>query len=265
MLDSKIEFPSDARLLDAGGWFKPWIRATHVVDLMPYETRGARVQLAAQPGERFTKATWRQLDFLQAELRFPYPDGYFDYAFCGHTIEDLNDPAPLLRELTRVARAGCIETPSRLTEQTAGVRDRICEAPGYDHHHWIADVADGVLELSSKTASLPPTARDHLVPLFVYEKITATDAPRAVTRCAWHGQLSWRFMAPDEARDRARNFARSLAVTPTALRRDRLIRRLRGFKRRWLRPTPPTMAQSWEQIVALSQPYSTIPLCPRSP
>ena len=264
MSDQKTEFPSAARLLDAGGWFKPWPRATHVVDLMPYETRRGQLQLTPLAGEHFTKETWMQVDFLQSGMLLPYPDDYFDYAFCGHTIEDLENPEPLLRELARVARTACIETPSRLAEQTTGVRDRICDEQGYSHHHWIVDLTCGVLELSPKSDSLPPTARDHRVPLSIYERELASDPLRAVTRGLWHGNLTWRFVTPDAARKRARDFACGLPVTPAALRRDRLIRSLRGLKRKCFYPAPQVTEKWWEHMLTLSQPYSALPLCSKS-
>jgi hypothetical protein len=46
-----------ARILDAGGWFKPLARATHVLDLMPYETRRGVLAPAPLVGERFTRDT----------------------------------------------------------------------------------------------------------------------------------------------------------------------------------------------------------------
>lgn len=86
------------RVLDVGGWFKPNNSATHVVDLMPYETRGAALHLDPHPGERFKKDTWFQANFLDSDFRLPFEDDYFDFVTCGHTVEDLTDPIPLLSE-----------------------------------------------------------------------------------------------------------------------------------------------------------------------
>lgn len=157
--------PATARILDAGAWFNPCLAATDIVDVMPYETRRGSLTLGSVPGERFSKSTWRQVDFLQAGLRLPYADQAFDFSICTQTIEDLADPEPLLRELQRVSRAGYIESPSRLSEQTAGVRDRISATPGHPHHHWIVECAGARLELSPKTVSLEGPRRYHVVPL----------------------------------------------------------------------------------------------------
>ena len=89
-LKHKIDcLPQNAKILDAGGWFKPFSLATHVVDLMPWETRGGKLQLEALPDERFTKQTWHQINFLQPNLELPFDDKYFDFSICSHTLEDL--------------------------------------------------------------------------------------------------------------------------------------------------------------------------------
>lgn len=111
-------------ILDVGGWFAPERRVTHVIDLMPWETRGARLTLTPLPGECFTKDTWFQADFLQPDFNLPFADQSFDLALCGHTIEHLVAPEKILLELQRVARRGRIECPSRLAEQTVSLRDR---------------------------------------------------------------------------------------------------------------------------------------------
>jgi SAM-dependent methyltransferase len=41
----------------------------------------------------------------------PFVDGAFDYAICSHMLEHVTDPVAVVRELTRVSRAGYIEVP----------------------------------------------------------------------------------------------------------------------------------------------------------
>jgi hypothetical protein len=48
-------------VLDVGGWAKPLPRADWVLDLMPYETRGAYGTSDSGP-ERFTTDTWIERD-----------------------------------------------------------------------------------------------------------------------------------------------------------------------------------------------------------
>ena len=60
-------------------------------------------------------ARGRILDTLPDDARVL--DGFFDFAICSHTLEDVCDPVWVCEELARVAKAGYIEVPSRLEEQ----------------------------------------------------------------------------------------------------------------------------------------------------
>src|SRR5918999_2115646 len=109
----------DDVVLDVGGAFQPLNRADWVVDLLPYEERGAHGSIGPGP-ERFGPETWVQRDVCDREP-FPFEDGSIDFAVCSHTLEDLRDPIWVCSELVRVAKAGYVEVPSRLEEQSWGV------------------------------------------------------------------------------------------------------------------------------------------------
>ena len=250
---------ADAKtILDVGGWFAPERRATHVIDLMPWETRGARLTLTPLPGECFTKDTWFQADFLQPDFKLPFADQSFDLALCGHTIEDLVSPEKLLRELQRVARRGRIECPSRLAEQTVGLRDRKSALAGHPYHHWIVDVEDGGLTLHSKSDS----ALDHdatLVPLLFTERYVFHNRRLREVDFDWKGNISHRFVHGDACRERAREFAAALNIPRHIRERDRLMRgarRLRGY----LRGQVSEDFSWWTNILEASRPYSRIKL-----
>ena len=141
--------PEDAVVLDVGGWGKPFARADWVLDLMPYETRG--LYGPADPrAERFSRETWIQRDVCDREL-FPFEDRQIDFAVCSQTLEDLRDPVWVCAELNRIAKAGYIEVPSRLEEQTYGVHGPWV---GWSHHRWLADVTPGRIEFVFKSAVL---------------------------------------------------------------------------------------------------------------
>src|SRR5438034_907021 len=145
----------DAQVLDVGGWANPFPRADWVIDLMPYETRG--LYGAAPPGpERFDEGTWMRRDICDREP-WPFEDDRFDFAICSQTLEDVRDPIWVCSELTRVARAGYAEVPSRLEEQCRGVNGPWV---GWSHHHWLVDEVDGGLEFVLKPHMLH--ARDDL-------------------------------------------------------------------------------------------------------
>ena len=76
--------------------------------------------------------------------RTPFADGTFDFVFCSHLLEHMEDPGALLRELQRIARAGYIETPSPLYERLYGWR----------FHRWLVGGDGERLRLEAKTRDL---------------------------------------------------------------------------------------------------------------
>jgi hypothetical protein len=74
---------------------------------------------------------------------WPFTDKQFDFASCTHVLEDLRDPVWVCSEMMRVAKAGYIETPSRILEQSLGVEHPLYA--GFYHHRWLVSVEDGVL------------------------------------------------------------------------------------------------------------------------
>ena len=139
------EQPDGALVLDVGGWAKPLARADWVMDVMPHDTRG----LLGQEGEgeeRFTASTWIQRDICDREP-WPFDDGRFDFAVCSHVLEDIRDPLFVCSELRRVARAGYIEVPSRLEEQSLWVQGPWV---GWGHHHWLIDVVGNRIDFLFK-------------------------------------------------------------------------------------------------------------------
>jgi len=127
---------AEATVLDVGGWACPLARATAVLDHMPYATRGLYGWNGDRTAERFTAETWVQHDICAREP-FPFADDAFDVVVCSHTLEDVRDPVWVAGELSRVGRAGYVEVPSRLQEQSWGVNGPYV---GWSHHHWLIDV-----------------------------------------------------------------------------------------------------------------------------
>jgi hypothetical protein len=149
----------DGLVLDVGGWALPLTRADWVLDLMPYETRGlyAYDRDVAAPHERFSAETWVRRDICAREP-WPWPDDHFDLAVCSHTLEDVRDPVWVCSELSRVAKAGYVEVPSRLEEHSWGIHGPWA---GWSHHHWIAEVRYGGLEFVFKPHLMHNRDTDH--------------------------------------------------------------------------------------------------------
>jgi hypothetical protein len=143
--------PEEATVLDVGAWAAPLNRATHVLDLMPYATRGAMGSYGPGP-ERFTQETWTVRDICDREP-WPYADDQFDFAICVTTLEDIRDPIWVCSELARVAKAGYVEVPTPEAELIYNVEG---DGPwlGHDHHRWIVDIVDGGLVFTHKLHSI---------------------------------------------------------------------------------------------------------------
>lgn len=251
-------FAGAKNILDVGGWFKPEGRATHVVDLMPWETRGARLSLVQLPGERFSRETWFQADFLRPDLKLPFADKSFDLVVCGHTIEDLADPKSLLREMQRIGIRGIIECPSRLTEQTKGMRDRESSLPGHPHHHWIVESVGGSLWLYGKGDSRLQ-CESRLLPLSFTARCLRASPGTYVVHHAWEGEIDHRFIGGEECEQRAEAFVASMRVTRYERSVDSALRFGRRMRRR-LRGLPAENLSWWAKIVEVSRPYSAIEL-----
>lgn len=145
----------DAVLLDLGGWADPFERADWVMDLMPYDTRGMYQRKgwkeASNEEERFTQKTWIQRD-LCAREPFPFEDDAIDFVVCSHTLEDVRDPIWICSEMARIAKAGYIEVPSRLEEQSWGVYGR--PMVGWPHHHWVIDIEGSHIQFTFKSHAI---------------------------------------------------------------------------------------------------------------
>ena len=193
--------PESASVLDVGGWARPFTRADWVLDLMPYETRGMLGSDGPAGAERFEPATWVQWDICERRP-WPFDDDQFDFAVCAHTLEDVRDPIWVCSELSRVARAGYVEVPSRLEEQTYGV-----EGPwvGWSHHRWFVDLEDGGLSFVAKSHTIHKR-RDCHFPFGFAEQLSAEER---VTALWWDGGIAAReriFMEPLELDGYLREF-----------------------------------------------------------
>ena len=168
--------PED-RVLDIGGWARPFNRADYVLDQEPYETRGY-YGLPSQGGEseRFTPETWIQRDICSREP-FPFGDKELDFVICSHTLEDIRDPLWVCSEMVRIARAGYLEIPSRAAETSRGVEPG---QAGWSHHRWLIDVAG-----------------DHVRFMMKYHKIHShwrlSFPRRFLRRLSERGQVQWLF------------------------------------------------------------------------
>jgi Methyltransferase domain len=152
MLDASAQriidtLPADAVVLDVGGAMKPFNRADWIMDALPYEERGALGNIGGD-SERFSAETWVRRDFCDREP-WPFADKQLDFVICSHTLEDVRDPIWMCSEMNRIAKAGYIEVPSRLEEQSYGFQG---PWTGWSHHRWLIDIDDTGVTFVHKSA-----------------------------------------------------------------------------------------------------------------
>lgn len=137
--------PDNWLVLDVGGWAQPFQRANKVIDCQPYQTRQLNnINFVGPSGQVYGEEDWIILD-LEEEAPWGCPDKYFDLVLSGHTLEDLKNPLPALKQMFRVGKRVVIEVPSPFYELCKGI-DPSHSHPGANHHHWII-----VLEPSTNT------------------------------------------------------------------------------------------------------------------
>ncbi len=116
---------------------------------------------------------------------------------CSHTLEDVRDPLRVCSEMIRVGKAGYIEVPSRLEEQSWGV---VGEFVGWGHHRWLIDVEPGSIAFTQKLHSLHAEP-DHYLPAGFAAALP--DAAR-VQSLWWEGDFSYgEFILHDDEENRA--------------------------------------------------------------
>src|SRR3954470_298677 len=178
----------DEVVLDIGGWADPFERADWVIDIFPYETRGLYAREGWDGGrqrqpERFSARTWIQRDVCDRRP-LPFDDDSIDFAICSHTLEDIRDPVWVCSELNRVAKAGYIEVPSRLEEQSYGVHGPWV---GWSHHRWLVDVTPGRIEFVFKPGVLQGREDCQFPAGFV----DSLGAEQRVQTLFWEGELGF--------------------------------------------------------------------------
>jgi hypothetical protein len=116
-LDEYYKLKDKKKILDVGGAFDRFPYSTHILDIKEdIENNIFKVDL----------------DFD----KFPFENNEFEFTYCRHTIEDIQNPTHCLNEIFRTSKEGYIETPSPLAEYTENID--FCENyKGYIHHRYI--------------------------------------------------------------------------------------------------------------------------------
>jgi hypothetical protein len=176
-------------VLDIGGWADPFPRADWVLDVMPYATRGLYeregwIDPRPQEPERFDASRWIQRDICD-RTPFPFAEGEIDFVICSQTLEDVRDPVWVCQEISRIGKAGYIEVPSRLEEQSYGVHG---QCVGWPHHHWLIDVSGESLEFVFKPHDIHARPDCHF-PAGFHDRLSVEDRVQTLW---WQGDFSAR-------------------------------------------------------------------------
>jgi SAM-dependent methyltransferase len=126
----------DAVVLDVGSGGAPNLRANVLCDrFVGDDTDRLGTPLAYPAGRPFIVGDAQTL---------PFADRAFDFVVCSHVLEHVADPAAVVAELQRVARAGYVETPSRAAEKMHSL----------PIHQWLVSHEDGRLVFEAKTRAV---------------------------------------------------------------------------------------------------------------
>jgi SAM-dependent methyltransferase len=126
----KARLPRGARVLDIGSGHNPWFRSNVLLD-----------RFVDDQTERCGPILTGGREFVEGDAtNLPFPDKSFDFVYCSHIAEHIDDIAQFFGEIQRVGKAGYIETPNYLFEQMVGTTT----------HTWALWVQDGVLHAERK-------------------------------------------------------------------------------------------------------------------
>lgn len=251
-------------VLDVGGWADPFPRADYVLDCFNYETRSLLYHGVGRlpdtcrypeprPGERFTAKTWIVHDICSSKP-FPFPDKMFDFVVCSHTLEDIRDPIRVCEELMRVARAGYIETPSRLVEQTRDFSGMV----GASHHRWLVEMRENRIEFTMKSPQLG-SRRDCSVPITFTHRVPGSEK---VTFLFWNDSFTAIERFVDDPLEDAAKFVRGLGMS-NSVRWKEPLGVIKSRLQHLFAPKPPEVGTdsglwTWPKLLKAAAPTASM-------
>jgi len=102
----QFDIKPDEAVLDVGSGAYPFPFATMLVDLYVEMTEHRHENLRTD-GKPFKVADVNQL---------PFEDNSYDFVYCSHLLEHVEDPKRVCEELMRVGKRGYVETPSLMSD-----------------------------------------------------------------------------------------------------------------------------------------------------
>lgn len=126
-----LSIKKNFNVLEVGGGNYPHPRANVVVDKYVDYNYHRSGNVKVYPYQKFVVADGEKL---------PFDDNSFDYTICCHVLEHVDHPSQFLREQSRVAPMGYLETPSIIGEYLMPKKS----------HRWILQEIDGKIVMYEK-------------------------------------------------------------------------------------------------------------------
>lgn len=102
----KFNIKSDSKVLDIGSGGEPFQYANFLMDRFPEKTH-----------HRYNNLKTNNLPFCNANVeKLPYKDKSFDFVYCSHVLEHVEDIVNALYEIQRIGKAGYIEVPTKMSD-----------------------------------------------------------------------------------------------------------------------------------------------------
>ena len=119
----------------------------------------------------------------------PFADASFDYVICSHILEHVENPELLIRELTRVASGGYIETPSEIAERLYG----------WPYHNWIVNLVDNRLVIQRKAVESQFGQLFHALAAHDkhFARFHVTHHKLFLVQYEWAGKIDYDVLPPD--------------------------------------------------------------------
>lgn len=106
----RARLSKQARVLELGPGHNPWFRSNVLCE-----------RYLTDNTERSGKLARDGRPLIQGDAcRLPFADKSFDFVFCSHVMEHMEDVTAFIAEIQRVGKAGYLETPNYIFEQTVG-------------------------------------------------------------------------------------------------------------------------------------------------
>jgi SAM-dependent methyltransferase len=129
--DRFLKLPRSYKVLDVGGGDNPHRRANVVVEKNPEDNTHRLGDMVVKEDKEY---------FFVDGSFLPFENQSFDFVFCSHVLEHVEDPVLFMQEQFRIAPRGYLETPSLLGEHLAPK----------DSHKWVIQEVDGKVVMFDK-------------------------------------------------------------------------------------------------------------------